>query len=108
MVGGAAEVKAHPFFRHVDWKELRAKRLPVPWQPTLKSALDTSNFDRACTQGATSSSKQRQPAQSHTHTHTRTCYFLAPSPACAAYDEEDTCEAYADDGTGWDASFSHL
>ncbi len=46
-MGGAAEVKAHPFFRHVDWRELRAKRLPVPWQPTLRNALDTSNFDRA-------------------------------------------------------------
>ena len=46
-VGGAAEVKSHAFFRHVDWKELRAKRLPVPWQPTLRNALDTSTFDRA-------------------------------------------------------------
>lgn len=68
--GGAGEVKAHPFFRHVDWAALRAKTVPVPWTPLLRTPLDTSNFD--------------------------------------PYDETDDAQAYQDDGTGWDASFTDL
>ena len=45
MLGGAEEVRAHPFFRHVDWDAMLAKRAPAPWRPLLASPLDTSNFD---------------------------------------------------------------
>jgi serine/threonine protein kinase len=43
--GGAADIKAHPFFRSMDWDRLRRRELPAPWRPRLAGALDTSNFD---------------------------------------------------------------
>jgi len=75
MRGGAADVKAHPFFSRstssgggpMDWGALRRRALTAPWRPKLSNALDTSNFDD--------------------------------------YDEEDKVQPYADDGSGWDASF---
>lgn len=41
----AEEVKAHPFFRDVNWDDLLHKRVPPPFLPTLKNASDTSWFD---------------------------------------------------------------
>lgn len=46
MRGGAADVKAHPFFRELDWPALLSKTLAAPWRPKLANALDTSNFDQ--------------------------------------------------------------
>ena len=43
--GGAGDVKAHPFFKSVNWKDLVAKRIAAPWKPRLKGLLDTSFFD---------------------------------------------------------------
>jgi protein kinase A len=31
--GGAGDVKAHRFFRPVQWDRLLAKELPAPWRP---------------------------------------------------------------------------
>ncbi len=45
MRGGAADIKAHKFFREVDWAALFAKRIPAPWRPKLANATDTSHFD---------------------------------------------------------------
>jgi len=42
---GADEIKAHRFWRSVDWERLRNKELPPPWRPKVTSALDTSHFD---------------------------------------------------------------
>ena len=39
---GADEIKAHPFFRGIDWDNLRALR--APFVPVLKSITDTSYF----------------------------------------------------------------
>lgn len=39
---GADEIKAHPFFRGVDWDNLRRER--ALFVPTLKSITDTSYF----------------------------------------------------------------
>ncbi len=39
---GADEIKAHPFFRGIDWDELRRQK--APFVPTLKSITDTSYF----------------------------------------------------------------
>ena len=45
MRGGARDVKAHRFFRGLDWGLLARRELPAPWRPTLRGALDTSHFD---------------------------------------------------------------
>ncbi|SHO77227.1 Similar to S.cerevisiae protein PKC1 (Protein serine/threonine kinase) [Malassezia sympodialis ATCC 42132] len=41
----AEEVKAHPFFRDINWDDLLRKRVPPPFLPTLKNASDTTWFD---------------------------------------------------------------
>ncbi|KAF7729151.1 Serine/threonine kinase [Apophysomyces ossiformis] len=41
----AGEVKAHPFFRGVNWDDMLAKRVPPPFYPSSKGPLDFSNFD---------------------------------------------------------------
>lgn len=40
--GGAAEIKAHPFFRGVDWDSIR--QVDAPFIPKLKSITDTRFF----------------------------------------------------------------
>lgn len=42
--GGAAEIKAHPFFARVDWAVLR--HVAAPNVPKLEHELDTQNFER--------------------------------------------------------------
>lgn len=42
---GITTIKNHPWFKMLDWNELMAKRIQSPWQPKLKSQVDTSNFD---------------------------------------------------------------
>lgn len=41
----ADEIKAHPFFRDVNWDDMFHKRVPPPFIPTLKNPSDTSWFD---------------------------------------------------------------
>lgn len=41
--GGAAQLKAHPFFTGVQFDNLRHQR--APYVPRLRYATDTSNFD---------------------------------------------------------------
>ena len=41
---GVEEIKAHPFFRNVDWKNIRKTK--APYIPKLKSDIDTSNFEK--------------------------------------------------------------
>lgn len=48
-VNGASEIKAHPFFRNIDWKCLLNKKYAAPFQPSVASATDTSNFDKEFT-----------------------------------------------------------
>ncbi|KAK9825923.1 hypothetical protein WJX81_007164 [Elliptochloris bilobata] len=42
--GGAAEIKAHPFFTGVAWDRLPHQR--PPYVPRVEHALDTQNFER--------------------------------------------------------------
>lgn len=37
------DLKMHPFFKCVDWEHIRDR--PAPYQPSIKSIDDTSNFD---------------------------------------------------------------
>lgn len=39
---GAKEIKDHPFFRGVQWDQLR--RIRAPFEPKLQSAIDTQYF----------------------------------------------------------------
>jgi classical protein kinase C len=41
----ADEIKAHPFFRDINWDDMFHKRVPPPFIPTLKNPSDTSWFD---------------------------------------------------------------
>ena len=43
-VNGVNEIKAHPFFAGIDWKNL--KKMPSPYIPEVKHDLDTTNFDK--------------------------------------------------------------
>lgn len=40
--GGAAQIKAHPFFRGVQWENLR--KIRAPFEPRLTSNIDVSYF----------------------------------------------------------------
>ncbi|XP_041950997.1 serine/threonine-protein kinase LATS1 isoform X1 [Alosa sapidissima] len=43
---GADEIKAHPFFRSVDFStDLRQQQQPAPYVPKITHSTDTSNFD---------------------------------------------------------------
>uniref|UniRef100_A0A672R6K7 Ribosomal protein S6 kinase n=3 Tax=Cyprininae TaxID=2743694 RepID=A0A672R6K7_SINGR len=43
--GDATEVQTHPFFRHVNWEDLLARKVEPPFKPFLQSADDVSQFD---------------------------------------------------------------
>src|SRR5262249_40651970 len=40
----AEEIKAHPWFRTVDWQALYERRVEPPFVPPLRHALDVQNF----------------------------------------------------------------
>ncbi|KAJ3219858.1 hypothetical protein HDU67_009046 [Dinochytrium kinnereticum] len=42
---GAKEVKAHSWFRDVDWKAHEGRMFPVPYKPAVLNEEDISNFD---------------------------------------------------------------
>lgn len=43
--GDAAEIKAHSFFREVDWVALHACRVTPPFAPQVQGSMDTNQFD---------------------------------------------------------------
>ena len=43
--GGAGTVKAHPFFKGINWDDLYHRRSNGPIVPHLKGKADTRNFD---------------------------------------------------------------
>ena len=43
--GGASTIKAHPWFKNIDWDALYHRQMQGPIVPHLKSADDTRNFD---------------------------------------------------------------
>ena len=48
--GGAAEIKAHPWFDGMNWAGLFERKLKAPFVPLVKSYSDVSNFDPEFTQ----------------------------------------------------------
>ena len=43
--GGASDIRAHRFFRPINFDDLHSKSIPAPWLPKISSMLDTSHFD---------------------------------------------------------------
>lgn len=61
-IGGANEIKQHPFFRGVDWHGLR--RIRAPFEPKLQSNIDTQYFPiDEIDQNDTSAAYRAQAAQ---------------------------------------------
>nr|XP_033776334.1 ribosomal protein S6 kinase beta-2 [Geotrypetes seraphini] len=44
-VGDAADVQKQPFFRHIHWDDLLARKIDPPFKPQLQSDDDVSQFD---------------------------------------------------------------
>lgn len=45
QAGGIDEIKAHPWFKDVNWEQLRAGTIRPPYRPKIVSPGDCSNFD---------------------------------------------------------------
>lgn len=45
MKGGAATIKAHPWFKNIEWDALYHRKMQGPIVPHLKGPDDTRNFD---------------------------------------------------------------
>lgn len=45
----AIPIKAHPFFRHIVWDDLLTRKTEPPFQPSVTSDEDTSQFDQRFT-----------------------------------------------------------
>jgi len=45
LAGGDRDLKGHAWYAKMDWTRLLEKGYKAPWQPKLKNALDSSNFD---------------------------------------------------------------
>ncbi|KAL0868801.1 hypothetical protein ABMA27_007167 [Loxostege sticticalis] len=45
VCGGAGGIRAHAFFRDMDWDALAARRLRPPFRPKVKSKREAANFD---------------------------------------------------------------
>ncbi|KAL3310097.1 hypothetical protein Ciccas_011343, partial [Cichlidogyrus casuarinus] len=43
------KIKDHPFFRYTDWAKINRRQVQPPFKPVIRSAKDTSNFDREFT-----------------------------------------------------------
>lgn len=41
---GAAEIKGHPWFHPLDWKQVLRRQAPVPFRPIVADELDVRNF----------------------------------------------------------------
>lgn len=59
---GADEVKAHPFFKGIDWKNIR--RLNPPFVPKLENPWDCRNFDKF--EEAAANEEIKKPTQRQT------------------------------------------
>lgn len=46
---GAEEIKAHPWFKSINWKDLSEKKIVPPFKPKISSSYDVANFDEEFT-----------------------------------------------------------
>jgi len=45
LSGGASDVKAHPWFKDIDWEKMYNRQLEAPIKPHVSSSTDTRNFE---------------------------------------------------------------
>jgi len=43
--GSEDAIRAHPFFRDIDWTALEARKVKPPFKPRIKNKRDVNNFD---------------------------------------------------------------
>jgi len=53
---GSQDVQKHPFFRSMNWKQLREGAILSPFKPTVKEDDSVENFDKIWTDQVRSSS----------------------------------------------------
>lgn len=46
LAGGDHDIRDHPWLASLSTSDMLEKRIKAPWKPKIKSATDTSNFDR--------------------------------------------------------------
>jgi len=39
------QIKGHAFFKDIDWKKMKDKKIKPPYKPTLKGEDDITHFD---------------------------------------------------------------
>uniref|UniRef100_A0A1A9WI21 non-specific serine/threonine protein kinase n=1 Tax=Glossina brevipalpis TaxID=37001 RepID=A0A1A9WI21_9MUSC len=61
----ASDIKNHPFFRGINWNELKTKRLKAPFKPTLNGDEDTQNFSEEFTKQPIIDSPAAVPVNTH-------------------------------------------
>ncbi|KAI1894418.1 hypothetical protein AGOR_G00115600 [Albula goreensis] len=44
--GGEEAIKAHPFFKEIDWVLLEQRKIKPPFKPRIKTKRDVNNFDQ--------------------------------------------------------------
>lgn len=69
-----AEIKTHPFFDDIDWKDLIEKKIPPPWIPKLDSLTDLRHIDPEFTKEKISESVGRSLMDSHLNATSSTAF----------------------------------
>ena len=64
---GTALVKAHPFFKTIDWDALYHRKIKGPIIPKVKHAADSSNFDNYDPPAESKSEYTREMASRYDH-----------------------------------------
>lgn len=84
----ARELRAHDFFKDLDWDNLKEKRIPPPFVPHIANELDTSNFDPEFTNASTSAINRQ--------------LMMGTTPLSQAVQENFKGFTYVDDSTMFD------
>ena len=75
---GAGAVKAHPFFKTIDWATLRSSQ--PPWTPALQSPTDTSCFEDIPPEKAVPMTTSNRPRTSRRRPATHTTRGVLTGP----------------------------
>jgi len=59
----AAEIRAHAFFKDINWADLREKKISPPYKPTVRGEDDTRNIDKMFTSEKIQESQQQNVSE---------------------------------------------